>query len=109
MTDPLLRDAIILVPGVAAWVIAVADIARRRRLPWRARFRWLVFVTLVPVAMVLWLLARPVDIAARAAAATPAPGEPGARLVDLVERHDRGEVDDAAYTHRLRELLGAPE
>jgi hypothetical protein len=108
VTEPLLRDALILVPVVAAWVITVIDIARRRPLSRRARFWWLLLITLVPAAMVAWLLARPVDLAARAAAAAPPPDSPATRLVDLVERHDRGEVDDAAFALRLRELLGAP-
>ncbi len=105
MTEPLLRDVAILVPVVVAWVVIVVDVARRRGLSRRRRIGWLVFVTLVPLAMLLWLLRRPIDVAAQVTAPPPAPDDPRTRLVDLVEAYDAGSVDRSEFERRLRDLI----
>lgn len=105
MTEPLLRDVAILIPVVVAWVVIVVDIARRRGLSRRRRIGWLVFVTFVPLAMLLWLLRRPVDVAAQLTAPPPAPDDPRTRLVDLVEAYDAGGLDRGAFERRLGDLL----
>lgn len=108
MTEPLLRDVAILVPVVVAWVVIVVDVARRRGLSRRRRIGWLVFVTFVPLAMLLWLLRRPIDVAAQVAAPPPAPDDPRTRLVDLVEAYDAGTVDRMRFEGGLRALLPGP-
>lgn len=105
MTEPLLRDVAILIPVVVAWVVIVVDIARRRGLSRRRRIGWLVFVTFVPLAMLLWLLRRPVDVAAQLTAPPPAPDDPRTKLVDLVEAYDAGGLDRGAFERRLGDLL----
>ena len=105
MTEPLLRDVAILIPVVVAWVVIVVDVARRRGMSRRRRIGWLVFVTFVPLAMLLWLLRRPVDVAAQVTAPPPSPDDPRTRLVELVEAYDSGRVDRDAFERRLLDLL----
>lgn len=107
MTDQelLVRAVLVLVPVVAAWVVIVVDVVRRPGLSRRRRAGWLVAVTLVPLAMLVWLLTRPVALTARVRARIVPPDDPRARLVDLVEAHDRGDVDAATFSRDLAALL----
>jgi hypothetical protein len=107
VTEPLTAAQVIavLVPVVVAWVYTVVDIVRRPGVRRGGRVGWLVAVTLVPLAMVLWMLARPVALQRRVLAATLPSDDPRSLLVDLVEARDRGDVDAAAYTSGLRAVL----
>lgn len=107
MTEPLTVEqaTVVLLPVVVAWVYTVVDIVRRPGVRRRGRVGWLVAVTLVPLAMVLWMLARPVALQRHVLAAALPADDPRSRLVDLVEARDRGDVDDAAYARGLRAVL----
>lgn len=107
MNEPLTtaQAIVVLLPVVVAWVYTVVDVVRRPGVRRRGRVGWLVAVTLVPLAMVLWMLARPVAIQQRVLAAALPADDPRSRLVDLVEARDRGEVDEAAYLSGLRTVL----
>lgn len=92
-------------PLLAVWLLAIVDVVRRPDLRVARTVLWVAGMLLFFPVTLLYLLARPVgDVAARQRALDA--DDPRVRLVELVERSDRGEADAAELRTSLQARLG---
>lgn len=93
-----------VVPLVVALVLALYEVVRRNDLTLPRKLMWVALLLVVPpIGLGLYVIARPPRH--RAAVDTTAPGTRRAEaLVDLVESHVHGTIDDDQYTERLTEF-----
>lgn len=92
------------IPLILAVVLAVYEVVRRDDLPVPRKVVWTAFLLLVPpIALALYVVVRPPRH--RAAIAESAEGARRAEeLVDLIEQHSLGQIDESTYSARLGEL-----
>ena len=96
---------LLVVPAIVMWLYVVVDIAIRPGVGRLARVVWVAAVTVALPAALLWLLVRPTGDPVRARLAQIDASDPRAQLVDLVQDHDAGRVDDATFERRRDDLL----
>ena len=90
-----------VVPLAIGAVLAAIDVATRADLSWPRRLLWWIALLVAPpIALGLYAIVRPPRH--RAVVASEALGtERAAAIVDLVERHSRGDIDDDAYVELI--------
>lgn len=99
---------LVTIPAVAVWALLVIDVLSRSQLQLGRRLAWAVAMTVFFPLGLLWLLVRPSGGPTARRVNRPDPDDPGRRLIDLVDAHDRGDVDDKAYTAQLDQVLKLP-
>ena len=99
---------LLVVPALVMWLYVVVDVAIRPGVGRLARVAWVAAVTIALPAALLWLLVRPTGDPVRARLAQIDANDPRVQLVDLVQDHDAGRVDDATFQRRRDELLPMP-
>lgn len=107
MQDLIERFPLVLVtiPAFVVWAVLVVDVLSRGQMGRGRRLAWVVAMTVFFPLGLLWLLVRPSTGPAVARLSRPDPNDPGRRLLELVEAHDRGEVDDTTFATQLDQLM----
>ena len=99
---------LVTIPAVVVWALLVADVLSRSRLRLSRRLAWVVAITVFFPLGLLWLLVRPSSGGTAARLRRPDPADPGLQLVELIDAHERGEVDDSTFATRANELMRLP-
>ena len=90
-----------VIPLAVGAVLAAIDVAARADLSWPRRiFWWVALLVVPPIALGLYVFVRPARH--RATVAPEVTGtERATAVVDLVERHSDGEIDDHVYSELI--------
>ena len=104
MSDNTWVPIVAVVPLAVGVLLSAYEIVRRPDLGLIRKVLWLVLLIMFPpIVLGLYVVARPPRH--RAAVSAAAPGtDRAAAIVDLVERHVSGDVDDAEYLDELESL-----
>ena len=106
MSEDVWLLIVAVIPLYTAVALSIYEVAQRRDLAHGRKVVWIVVLLfLPPIGLALYVVARPPRH--RAAVADSAPGaERAEQIVDLVERHSLGDLDDASYESALAALAG---
>jgi hypothetical protein len=97
------------IPLLLLWLLALSEVAWRRRLPIPRRIAWTVALVIVPLpSLAVYIIVRPPRTRPLGTWRSPSRRRGGtgraASLVLLAEAHASGEVDDAAYDATIHDV-----
>ncbi|MGB9374629.1 MAG: hypothetical protein WCA82_10775 [Jiangellales bacterium] len=99
---------LVTIPAIVVWGLLVVDVLSRSQMGLGRRLAWVVAMTVFFPLGLLWLLVRPSTGPAVARLRRPDLGDPGRRLLELVDAHERGDVDDTTFTTQIDQLMRVP-
>lgn len=99
---------LVTIPAVVVWALLVVDVLSRSQMSLGRRLAWTAGMTAFFPLGLLWLLVRPSSGGTAAHLRRPNPADPGLQLVELIDAHERGEVDDSTFATRVNQLMRLP-
>ena len=96
---------LVTIPAVVVWALLIVDVLSRSQMGRGRRLAWVVAITVFFPLGLLWLLVRPSSGGTAARLRRPDPDDPGLQLVELIDAHERGEVDDSTFATRVNQLM----